>query len=282
MKYRWNTTVNNLNFALHELKRLSKHLIRKKKGGRGRPPKHDPIKYVQTIVLKEFEKQSLRKAEVRISKFVVGERVDHSVLSYWENKSEIANCLKIIVARAGQILDKFCNVEFSFVDATKFTSWKIKECEIHVCNRVARETIYPVGTSFKTESVRAPVEECVPKGSGELLADAWYDANKALQVMFQKGYSPLVCPNKRRSSGFYRRKARKLYKQNRGAYRQRSRGESMFGSLTNEFGDRFKVYKEEAMQVKTLSRIVCYQIKLLIRCDDKIISINVLIIRHVQ
>jgi len=36
------------------------------------------------------------------------------------------------------------------------------------------------------------------------------------------------------------------------------------------------------MQTRTLGRIVSYQIKLLIRCDDEIISIDVLIIRHVH
>ena len=56
----------------------------------------------------------------------------------------------------------------------------------------------------------------------------------------------------------------------------------MFGSLTNEFGDRFKSSNEMSMQVRTLSRIISYQIKLLIRCSDKIISIDVLIIRHAQ
>jgi len=281
MKTRWVTEVNNLNFVLYELKRLTKKLIRKKREGRGRPPKHNPTSYAEVIVLKEFEKKSLRGAEVNLTKFVVGERVDHSVINYWERKPEIARCLAIIISRAGQLLDKLLTREYSFVDATKFTSWKIEETEIHVCNRIAKETVYPVGISFRTDSVKAPVKECVPPGKGELLADAWYDAKKAIQVMFEKGYEPLVCPNKRRSSGYWRKKSRKLYKQRREIYKQRSRGESMFGSLTNQYGDRFKSIDKISLQVRTLGRIVCYQIKLLIRCSDrKIISIDVLIIRH--
>lgn len=278
-KHRWITEINNLNLVLHQVKRLCKKLIRKKKG-RGRPPKHNPTAYAEVIVLKEFEKKSLRSAEVNLTKFVVGERVDHSVINYWERKPEIVRCLAIIISRAGQLLDKLFTREYSFVDATKFTSWKIEETEIHVCNRIAKETVYPVGVSFKTESVKAPVEECVPKGNGELLADAWYDAKKAIQVMFEKGYEPLVCPNKRRSSGYWRKKSRKLYKQRREIYKQRSRGESMFGSLTNQYGNRFKAINKTSMEVRTLGRIVCYQIKLLIRCDNKIISIDVLIFRH--
>src|SRR3989344_5162305 len=106
MLTRWNTAINNLNFALHEVKRLTKQLIRKKKGI-GRNPKHDPTDYAQLIVLKELERNSLRKAEVRLSEFVVGERIDHSVISYWENKPEIVRCMKLIISRAGRILVKW-------------------------------------------------------------------------------------------------------------------------------------------------------------------------------
>ena len=284
MKCRWITHVNDLNFVLHELKRLTKHLIRKRQGGRGRPPKHDPVKYAEVIVVKEFEKQSLRKAELRITEFILGERADHSVISYWEKKKEIANCLKIIVSRAGQLLDKLLKPSFSFVDATKFTTWKIDEIQFHVANRIAEETVYPIGVSFLNKNIRDPVNESLPPGNGNLYADAGYDNNKTIGVLFEKGYTPIVCPNKNRWKGHYRKKARLLYRQrkNRLGYRQRGRGESLFGSLTNEFGDRIKVFSEVSMQTRTLGRIVSYQIKLLIRCDDEIISIDVLIIRHVH
>ena len=280
MLTRWNSLVNNIKFALHEVKRLSQKLIRKKEG-RGRNPKHNPTEYAQLIVLKELERNSLRKAEMRLTELVVGERVDHSVISYWENKPEIARCMKLIIARAGRLLDKLCKPLFTFVDATKFTTWNIHEVEIHITNRIAEGTLYPIGVSFLKDSVRSPVDECLPPGNRIVYADAWYDDNKALGIMFQKGYIPVVCPNKRRFSGFWRRKARKIYRQrvHRLGYKQRGRGESLFGSLTNEFGDRFKACNEEAMQVRILARIISYQIKLLIRCDEKIISLE-LIIRH--
>jgi len=282
LKHRWITEIKDLKFAFHEVKRLTKKLIRKKQGGRGRPPKHKPTKYAQIIVLKEFEKRSLRGAEVNLSKFVVGEKVDHSVIAYWENKPEIVNCLKIIISRAGQLLDKLCRKIFSFVDATKFTTWDIREVQIHVANRITRETIYPIGVSFLKKNIKDPVNEALPSGYGRVYCDAGYDDNKTIGVMFGKGYTPIVCPNKNRWRGHWRKKARKLYKNPvyRRAYRHRGRGESLFGSLTNEFGDRFKAIKEESMQTRILGRIVCYQIKLLIRCNDEIISTDVLIIRH--
>ena len=285
MLNRWDTAHNNLNFALHEVKRLTKHLIRKKEETRGRPPKHNPTEYAQLIVMKEFcNALSLRKAEVRLSEFVVGERVDHSVIAYWENKPEISRCLKIIVARAGKLLDKALRKIFSFVDATKFTTWNIKEVQIHVANRIAQETVYPIGVSFLKETVREPVQECLPIGKGRVYADAGYDDNKTIGVMFNKGYYPVVCPNKNRWRGHWRKKARKLYRMpiNRLGYRHRGRGESLFGSLTNEFGDRLHARNEQSFQARVIGRIISYQIKLLIRSKDGIISIDALIIRHVQ
>ena len=282
MLTRWNTAVNNLNFSLHEVKRLTKHLVRKREEKRGRPPKHDLTEYVQLIVLKEFsDALSLRKAEVRLSEFVIGERVDHSVIAYWENKPEIARCMKIIISRAGRILDKHLRKIFSFVDATKFTTWNIEEVQVHVANRIAQETVYPIGVSFLKKNVRDPVNEALPPGYGRVYLDAGYDDNKTIGVLFNKGYYPIVCPNKNRIRGYWRRKARKLYRMpvNRRGYRHRGRGESLFGSLTNEFGDRFHARNEQSMQARVLGRIISYQIKLLIRCDEKIISLE-LIIRH--
>ena len=284
LKHRWNTCVNNLNFAFHQLNRLTKKLIRKNSGGRGRPTKFDPAEYVKIIILKELDKKSLRSAEVNLTGFVVGKRVDHSVIGYWENKPEIVNCLKIILARARIILDKVDYSSFTFVDATKFTTWNKKEIQIHIANRISKRTVYPIGASFLKKNVRDPVNECLPSGNKILYADAGYDDNKTIGVIFKKGYVPVVCPNKNRWRGHYRKRARKIYQQpiHRRGYRQRGRGESCFGSWTNEFGDRLKSVNEQSTQTRILARIVVYQIKLLLRFEDEIISVDVLIIRHAR
>jgi len=282
MLNRWDTLHNDLNVALYEVKRLSQKLIRRKEG-RGRNPKHNPTKYAQLIFMKEFSDGiSLRKAEVRLSEFVVGERVDHSVIAYWENKAEMERCLKIIVIRAGKLLSKLLHDSFSFVDWTSFSSWHIEEIQFHVCNRVAKETVYPVGISFLKKTIREPVDEVVPPGSGKLYADAGYDDDKTLRVLFRKGYEPIVCPNKGRWKGRFRKKARKLYRmrENRLGYRQRGRGESMFGSLTNEFGDRLHARKEQAMRARIIGRVVSYQVKLLIRAKGDKSVVVVVIFRH--
>ncbi len=99
--------------------------------------------------------------------------------------------------------------------------------------------------------------------------------------MFQKGYTHIVCPNKNRIRGFYRRKARKLYRQmeNRLGYRQRGRGESPFGSLTNCYGDRLYARKKTVMQTRSAARTLSYQIKILIRTQKGLLLI---IIRHAR
>jgi hypothetical protein len=281
MLTRWCNEINSINLAFFNLKRICRK-AEFLKGGRGRKPKRDIERYAFTLVLKEFDKRTLRSAEEHITKFVFHERVDHSVLSYWENNPKMIRLLQIFVAVAGAMLDKALHSLFTFVDATKFTNWKIEETFVTVCNRIAQETVYPIGISFRKKTVASPVDEAVPPGNRILYADAGYDDNTTIGVLFKKGYVPVVCPNKNRWKGYYRKRARKIYNQpvHRLGYRQRGRGESVFGSLTNCYGDRFYAINPEAMMTVTASRILCYQIKLLIRCSDRIISINLLIIRH--
>jgi hypothetical protein len=277
MLNRWCNEINSINLAFFNLKRI----CRKAKflnGGRGRKPKRNIEKYAFIIILKEFDKRTLRGTEEHLSIFVFNERVDHSVISYWENSPKMIRILQEFVAIAGAMLDEALSSLFSFVDATKFTSWKIEETFVTVCNRIAKESVYPIGISFEKENVANPVNESVPNGSGLLYADAGYDDNKTIGVLFNKGYIPIVCPNKSRWRGYYRKKARKLYRKHRLGYRQRGRGESIFGSLTNCYGDRFYAINPIAMMTITASRFICYQIKLLIRINSAI----VLFIRHAR
>jgi len=281
MLNRWCNEISCINLAFSTLRRLIQQ-IKIKKTSRGRKPKREIANYALLIALKEFDKRNLREAEAHLSRLVCKERVDHSVIAYWENKPEMAFLVQRLISIAGAMLQKELSSLFAFVDATQFTSWTIDEINVTVCNLIANQTVYPIGISFKKGSVALPVDDAVPEGNGKLYADAGYDDNNAIGVMFKKGYTPIVCPNKNRWRGHWRKKARKFYRMPvyRRAYRHRGRGESMFGSLTNEFGDRFNARKEEAMQTRILARIVSYQVKLLVRCSDKIISIDVLIIRH--
>ncbi len=132
------------------------------------------------------------------------------------------------------------------------------------------------------KNIRDPVNECLPSGHKIVYADAGYDDNKTIGILFKKGYVPVVCPNKNRWRGHYRKRARKIYQQpiHRRGYRQRGRGESVFSSLTNEFGDRFNSRNELSTQTRIVSRLIVYQIKLLIRSEDKIINLDGLIIRY--
>ena len=59
------------------------------KGGRGAKPKRDISVYALVIALKEYDKRTLRGAEAHITRLICKERIDHSVISYWENKKEM-------------------------------------------------------------------------------------------------------------------------------------------------------------------------------------------------
>jgi hypothetical protein len=277
MLNRWCNEINSINLCFFQLKRIARK-AKFLKGGRGRKPERSIEKYAFIIVLKEYDKRTLRGAEEHLSRFVFNERVDHSVISYWENNPKMILLLQEFIAVAGALLDRSLTTLFSFVDATKFTNWEIKETFVTICNRIAKETVYPIGISFEKKTVADPVNESVPEGRGLLYADAGYDDNKTIGVLFRKGYTPIVCPNKNRWKGYWRHKSRKLYRmrEHRLGYRQRGRGESIFGSLTNCYGDRFYARNEEAMMTLTASRFVCYQIKLLIRAN----STYVLFVRH--
>ena len=280
MLCRWDTRIEDINLFIGQLKSLVKRFVRYKKKGRGTNPKRSVSSYISLVIIKEYDKKSLRGAEARLSRLICKERVDHSVISYWENKEDVLLAIQRIIGIAGSILDRLLSRLFSFVDSTKFVNWHIEETEIFVCNRIADKTVYPIGISFLRKTVASPVNEAVPNGSGNLYADAWFDDNDTMGVLFSKGYTPIICPNKNRWRGYYRKKARKLYRmfKNRLGYRQRGRGESLFGSLTDAYGDRLKAINSIAMKVRIASRMLTYQIKLLLRATLKILSI----VRHAQ
>ena len=280
MLSRWCNEIFDINLALSTMQGIvqKSEIV---KGGRGAKPKRDVSVYALIIVLKEYDERTLRGAEAHLTKLICKEKIDHSVIGYWENKQEMPIIIAQFICLAGAMLQKFLLSLFTFVDATKFSDWHMNEINIHVCNRIANNTVYPIGISFLTKSVASPVSEAVPKGEGLAYLDAGYDDNKTIGVMFQKGYIPIVCPNKNRWKGYWRKKARKLYRmrEHRLGYRQRGRGESLFGSLTNQFGDRLNVRNLTAMQTRISARIFCYQIKLLIRCNGKFYAV---IVRHAR
>ena len=277
---RWCNQVFDINLALSTMHRIVQQ-SKLVKGGRGAKPKRNIDIYALIIALKEYDERTLRGAEMHISRLVCNERIGHSVISYWENKEETHRVIAQFISIAGAMLDRALSSLFTFVDSTKFTSWNIQEIEVTLCNRIAKQSVYPVGISFLRDKVASPVKEAVPKGRSFLYADAWYDDNETIKELFNKGYFSIICPNKRRYSGYWRRKARRIYRQpiNRLGYRQRGRGESVFGSLTNQFGDRFNARTTTAMRTRITCRIFSYQIKLLIRCQSAIL---LLIVRHAQ
>lgn len=268
MLCRYVTQVKDIKLALRVVRKLVKKFLPKQ--GRGRKPKHGIAKYATILVLKQANRDaSLRFAEANLSVLVCGERVDHSVIAYWENHPLMQELLAQLIAQAGKLLDSILSTLFSMVDATEFTTWHTQTVKVWVCNHVAEESVYPVGISFVKSPIAASMQAAVPEGEGALYADSELDNNDALGVFFAKGYTPVVHPHSERYHGYFRRKARTLWKrpEHRLAYRQRGRGESVFGSLTNGWGDRLTTRTVRATQTRVAATICAYQVKLLIRAE---------------
>jgi len=191
------------------------------------------------------------------------ERVDHSVIHYWEKKLE--EVYIALVRRMGQLLLSSLKPLFKVIDSTKFVTWKQREVEFHTLTAITKETVFPISIFFGSANPSRAVSNTLIQGKGELMADPWYDDNKAMGIMFQKGYIPIVKPNSGRYHGYWRRKARRIFFKDLLRYRQRGRGESLYGSLTNAYGDRLKTTLLETTKTRIAARIVNYLVKLYIR-----------------
>jgi len=88
-----------------------------------KPRRYDIRMIIKALLIKEFEKLTLRTAEVRV-KQLLGIRIDHTVLHFWEKR--LAPYMEEIV---NQILKELHKLEYSetFVDSTIFTNKKGRE-----------------------------------------------------------------------------------------------------------------------------------------------------------
>lgn len=171
---RWYTDLKNIKLFLKNLNKLLSRLTLDK-NKRGRPPKRSIKDYLKLIITKEFKKKSLREAETDYSEIVCDERIDHSVIHYWEKnlgKKIIEEAIDLI----GKEIDSCLQYEYTFVDATEFTSWKKKDLVFHLSCRITKDTVYPTGIHYGLgATVRESVKGCLTEGKGDLLADGWYD-----------------------------------------------------------------------------------------------------------
>jgi len=94
------------------LKLISESIPRTK---RGRKPKHDLRSYLKLIIIKEANKASLREAEIKYSKIICKERVDHSVIHYWEKKFD-SNLIEKLVKNLGNKIEKILDYSFSILE----------------------------------------------------------------------------------------------------------------------------------------------------------------------
>ena len=273
MLARWDTRVSSINFFLRMLDWLCPEII-ESKNKRGRPPNHTIKEYVALIAIKEEKKSTLRRAETEDSIKVCGERVDHSVIHYWEKKLE--ELFIALVRKIGVLLSTHTKSVFRIIDSTKFATWKNKEIEFHTLTTITKDTVFPLSVYFGSVSPSKAVDNVLIPGKGDLMCDKWYDDNKAMSIMFERGYNPIVKPIEDRYKGYWRRKAREIFGLEWFKYRDRGRGESPYGSLTNSYGDRLKTTLIPTTRTRIAARIVSYLVKLFIRA-----KLLVGIFRHV-
>jgi hypothetical protein len=79
--------------------------------------------------------------------------------------------------------------------------------------------------------------------------------------------------------GYYRRVCRRVFDIIGDNYRHRGRGESTFGSLTNQYGDRLKTRRLDTTATRILARPIAHTTKIPIRTKEAII---IVIIRHAR
>jgi len=84
-----------------------------------------------------------------------------------------------------------------------------------------------------------------------------------LNTIASKGYIPIIRRGIASPGGYGARIRDRAYDETLYAYR--SVGESIFGALTVEFGDRIKTKKRETTKTRILLRLIIYCLKITVR-----------------
>ena len=145
---------------------------------------------------------------------------------------------------------------------------------------VFRERIDDSGMHFWELGLRETgvLDDMLDEVGRRLLMDSYYHSNKPVGTAMEKGYIPLVRPHTR---GYYRRKSRKLFGVLADNYRYRPRGESTFGPIINEFGDRIKTRRYDTTATRIIARLIPHLAKTLIRIKKAIMEfLDTLIYGH--
>ena len=195
---------------------------------------------------------------------VCKERIDHSVLHYWEKKEKVKQVMAKILNKLAEMLEERLSYDNSALDSTKFVTRDKTLVEIHILTRKAKLSLY--ASSFNFGSSKLDACKSLKKGRGYLLADRWYDDRHVIKAIGKNGYVPVVKPRKYKARGYYARLRDKHYSDF--LYKLRSVHEGMFGALTNDFGDRIDCYLVVVAEVRILCRLVCYNLRILMRCYE--------------
>jgi hypothetical protein len=167
MLSRWDTRHTNIKYFLATVMTLCHEILKAKT--KGRPTKHSK-EYAALIAIKEEKKASLRKADTDFSEEISLERVDHSVIHYWEKK--LYEVFTALVKKISQLLVTLLTPLFNIIDSTKFVTWNKKEVEFHTQTLITKETVFPVKRFFGSVSPGKATKNTIIKGKGNFMADA--------------------------------------------------------------------------------------------------------------
>ena len=103
----------------------------------------------------------------------------------------------------------------------------------------------------------------MPEGKGYFYADAAYDSRKVLNIVVDRGYLPIVKPQKNRAKGYGAKIRDEIFDKDK--YRRRGICEGFFGALNNWFGDKIPCSLVETAVTRLLVRVACYALRILLR-----------------
>ncbi len=104
------------------------------------------------------------------------------------------------------------------------------------------------------------------RGNGYLLANRLYDDRNVIKAIGKHNYIPIVKPRKYGATGYYAKLRDRYYSER--IYTLRAVHEGMFGALSNDFGDEINCYLVVVAEVRIICRLVCYNLRVLMRCYD--------------
>ncbi len=224
---------------------------------RGRPYKRGPRDYAALLVTARLLDWSTRETEAN-SEALLGQVVDHASAA-WALAKITSLYFQALLARlyhavVGALTQLFHSADSTGVRTDRkrvvqrvFSFGKeIEDLKMHcIASWIPRRHAIVIagvkctrGECHDSPPFRKLLKR-LPLSSGKLCADSAYDAEENFELAFDKGLMPLFKPRVNSRHGFFRKKARKLWRE-RPYHKYRSRVETIFAGSQARNGNRVR------------------------------------------